>query len=69
MGVTFNLFLYASVSMEDSTDRGSIVKSMFVVDQEELVPYFGIVKFYFSYHSYSTETKVALLGLCYMAQV
>ena len=32
----------------NSTDRGSIVKAMFVEDNNELAPYFGIVRFYFT---------------------
>lgn len=31
----------------NSTDRGSVVKSMFVIDDGEIAPYFGIVRFYF----------------------
>ena len=32
----------------NSTDRGSIVKAIFVLDEHELAPYYGIVKFYFT---------------------
>ena len=32
----------------NSTDRGSIVKTTFVDDSNELVPYFGVVHFYFT---------------------
>ena len=32
----------------NSTDRGSIVKCMFVDNTNELAPYYGIVKFYFT---------------------
>ena len=32
----------------NSTDRGSVVKSMFVDDRNELVPFFGVVRFYFT---------------------
>lgn len=32
----------------NSTDRGSIVKAMFVDGNNELAPYFGIVRFYFT---------------------
>ncbi len=32
----------------NSTDRGSIVKAMFVDNANELCPYFGIVRYYFT---------------------
>ena len=32
----------------NSTDHGSIVKVMFVDGDDELTPYFGIVRFYFT---------------------
>ncbi len=31
----------------NSTDRGSVVKVMFVDEDNELAPYYGIVRFYF----------------------
>ena len=32
----------------NSTDRGSVVKSMFVDTNNDLQPYFGVVRFYFT---------------------
>ena len=32
----------------NSTDRGSLVKTLYVMDNNDLEPYFGIVKFYFT---------------------
>lgn len=40
-GITFS-------SDYNSTDRGSVVKAMFVDRTNELVPYFGIVRYYFT---------------------
>ena len=50
----------------NSTDRGNVVKAMFVDIEGELTPYFGIVRYF-------TATTVvnnnSLPSICYMAEV
>lgn len=50
-GITFS-------SIFNSTDRGSIVKCMFVDDQNELAPYFGIVRFYFTVNTVTNQETI-----------
>lgn len=54
----------------NSTDRGSIVKSMFVVDDNEIAPYFGTVRFYFTITAVvQHEPKAHHLALCHLAEI
>lgn len=42
----------------NSSDRGSLVKSMFVDSDDELAPYYGVVRFYFTITSMVSQTSV-----------
>ncbi len=49
----------------NSTDRGSVVKSMFVDTTNELAPYIGVVRFYFTVTTViMQQAKVHHLALC-----
>lgn len=49
----------------NSTDRGSIIKSMFVDTNNELSPYFGVVRFYFKVATV-IRTQVRIHQLAYV---